>query len=236
MKAEQLTIGGVDIEVTFKDIKNLHLSVHPPLGRVTISSPTFYDLEKVRIYAASKLAWIRKEQQKFQMQAREDERLMITRESHYLFGERYLLEVADGKRNGVKLKGRKMILTVIDAADRELKRRVLYHYYRRELRKKLDILIPLYAGNMRVEVPPFKIRTMKTKWGSCASDFGRLWFNIELAKKPIACIEYVVVHELVHLLERHHNKRFVLLMDRYYPSWRTQKKLLNELPLNSINS
>lgn len=233
MKVEQLKIGGVEIEVAFKAIKNLHLSVHPPEGRVTISSPEFYDLEKVKIYAATKLGWIKKEQRKFQMQAREDERLMITRESHYLFGERYLLEVAEGRRNGVKLKGKKIILTVTDTANRDLKKRILYHYYRRELRKKLDVFIPLHAKNMQVEVPPFKIRTMKTKWGSCASDLGQLWFNIELAKKAVACIEYVVVHELVHLLERHHNKRFVLLMDRFYPAWRTQNKLLNELPLNS---
>src|SRR5690606_11211552 len=233
MKVEKFKIGGVEIEVAFKAIKNLHLSVHPPEGRVTISSPHFYDLEKVKIYAVTKLGWIKKEQRKFQMQAREDERLMITRESHYLFGERYLLEVAEGRRNNVKLKGKKMILTVTDTADRDLKRKTLYHFYRRELRKKLEIFIPRYAQNMQVGAPPVKIRTMKTKWGSCASDQGRVWFNVELAKKPVACIEYVVVHELVHLLERHHNKRFVLLMDRFYPAWRTQKKLLNELPLHS---
>src|SRR5690606_34223779 len=233
MKVEKFKIGGVEIEVAFKAIKNLHLSVHPPEGRVTISSPEFYDLEKVKIYAATKLGWIKKEQRKFQMQAREDERLMITRESHYLFGERYLLEVAEGRRNGVKLKGKKIILTVTDTANRDLKKRILYHYYRRELRKQLDVFIPLHAKCMQVDVPTFRIRTMKTKWGSCASDLGQLWFNIELAKKAVACIEYVVVHELVHLLERHHNKRFILLMDRFYPAWRTQKKLLNELPLHS---
>lgn len=231
MKVEQLKIGGVEIEVTFKDIKNLHLSVHPPEGKVTISSPEFYDLEKVKIYAATKLGWIKKEQRKFKNQARETERLMITQESHYLFGERYLLEVVDAKKNSVSLKGKKMRLCVTDTNDVALKREVLYKFYRKELRKKLSTLVDEFATKMQLEAPEFKIRTMKTKWGSCAVSNERLWFNIELTKKPIECIEYVVVHELVHLLERHHNKRFILLMDQYYPTWRTQKNLLNELPI-----
>lgn len=231
MKVEQLKIGGVEIEVTFKDIKNLHLSVHPPEGKVTISSPEFYDMEKVKIYAATKLGWIKKEQLKFKNQARESERQMINQESHYLFGERYLLEVVVAKRNSISLKGKKIVLFVIDGNDKELKREVLYKFYRKALRIKLNSLLAHFADKMQLEIPEFKIRTMKTKWGSCAVTSGRLWFNIELTKKPIECIEYVVVHELVHLLERHHNKRFVLLMDQYYPNWRTQKKLLNELPL-----
>jgi len=231
MKVERVKIGEVEIAVTFKAIKNLHLSVHPPHGHVTISSPEFYSLERVKIYAATKLGWIKKEQKKFREQARESERLMINRESHYLFGERYLLDVQAGKRNSVRLNGKKMVLTVTDIADKDLKQRMLYRYYRLELRKRLETYIGIYAQKMALTPPSFKIRVMKTKWGSCAVDSERLWFNIELAKKPLECIEYVVVHELVHLLERHHNKRFVLLIDQYFPSWRTQKKILNELPL-----
>lgn len=231
MKVAQLKVGGVAIEVTFKTIKNLHLSVHPPEGRVTISSPKFYDLEKVKIYAATKLGWIKKEQRKFQNQARETSRLMITQESHYLFGERYLLEVVAAKRNSVVVKGKKLMLFVTDVEDVALKRAVLYRFYRKELRAKLNVWVAHYAARIQLEVPDFKIRAMKTKWGSCAVNHERLWFNIELAKKPVECIEYVVVHELVHLLEKHHNKRFILLMEKYYPQWRTQKKLLNELPL-----
>lgn len=231
MKVEQLSIGGIEIEVTFKSIKNLHLSVHPPYGDVTISSPEFYDLEKVKIYAATKLGWIKKEQLKFKNQARETERLMITQESHYLFGERYLLEVVKDKRSTVIIKGKKIILSVTDVENVELKKAVLYRYYRKELRLKLNQLVTLYAGIMNLEIPEFKIRSMITKWGSCAKDNERLWFNIELVKKPITCIEYVVVHELVHLLERNHNKRFIFLMNQYLPHWRTQKTLLNQLPL-----
>lgn len=231
MKVEKLEIGGVEIEVTFKDIKNLHLSVHPPEGSVTVSSPEFYDLEKVKIYVATKLGWIKKEQYRFKNQARESQRLMINQESHFLLGERYLLEVVASKRNSVSIKGKKIILSVIDINDKELKRRVLYKFYRKELRVKLHLLLDRFAKKMQLEVPEFKIRVMKTKWGSCAVTNERLWFNVELAKKPVECIEYVVVHELVHLLERHHNKRFILLLDQYFPNWRTQKKILNELPL-----
>lgn len=230
MKVEQLKIAGVEIEVTFKDIKNLHLSVHPPEGHVTISSPEFYDLEKVKIYAATKLGWIKMEQLKFKNQARESVREMITQESHFLFGERYLLKVVKAKRNSVCLQGKRIILSVIDTNDTALKREVLYKFYRKELRAKLNQMLALFAKKMQLDIPDFKIRVMKTKWGACAVTNERLWFNIELAKKPMECIEYVVVHELVHLLERHHNKRFILLMDQYYPNWRTQKKMLNELP------
>lgn len=228
---ERIKIGEVEIDVTFKDIKNLHLSVHPPIGRVTISSPQMYSLEKVKIYAATKLGWIKKEQRKFQAQNRERQRLYKNQESHYFFGDRYLLKLQQSSRNKVELNGKKLIIHSREPADIALSQKTLYAFYRKELRKYLDKRIQKYAAEMHLQIPSFKIRTMKTKWGSCTTDADRLWFNIELAKKPLDCIDYVVVHELVHLLERHHNKRFVLLMDQYYPSWRTQKQILNELPL-----
>lgn len=228
---ERIKIGEVEIDVTFKDIKNLHLSVHPPIGRVTISSPEMYSLEKVKIYAATKLGWIKKEQRKFQAQNRERQRLYKNQESHYFFGDRYLLKLQQSSRNKVELNGKKLIIHSREPADIALSQKTLYAFYRKELRKYLDKRIQKYAAEMHLQIPSFKIRTMKTKWGSCTTDADRLWFNIELAKKPLDCIDYVVVHELVHLLERHHNKRFVLLMDQYYPSWRTQKQILNELPL-----
>lgn len=228
---EHIKIGDVDIEVTFKDIKNLHLSVHPPQGHVTISSPEFYNLEKVKIYAATKLAWIKKEQKKFQEQLRESPRIFKNRESHYFFGTRYLLQLEEANKNKVSIQGKKLVIQSKAIENKEELHRTLYAFYRKELRSYLQQRIEYYAKIMGLTVPQFKIRTMKTKWGSCATTNERLWFNIELAKKPKDCIDYVVVHELVHLLERHHNKRFILLMDQYYPSWRTQKKLLNELPL-----
>lgn len=228
---EHIKIGDVDIEVTFKDIKNLHLSVHPPQGHVTISSPEFYNLEKVKIYAATKLSWIKKEQKKFQEQLRESPRIFKNRESHYFFGNRYLLKIEESKTNSVGVIGKKIIIKTSEPENPNALHSTLYTFYRKELRRYLQERINYFSSMMDIEAPTFKIRTMKTKWGSCAVDHKRVWFNIELAKKPLECIDYIVVHELVHLLERNHNKRFVLLMDRYYPSWRTQKRILNELPL-----
>lgn len=231
MRKEQLKIGQVDIEVTFKPIKNLHLSVHPPKGHVTIASPEFYDLEKVKIYAATKLAWIKREQRKFKEQPREEPRLYVNRESHYLFGERYLLKLMGATKNKVQPEGKSLTIYTKNTNDKALLEKQLYAYYRNELRGRLQVLIEKYAKQMDIEVPAFKIRKMKTKWGSCATSNKRIWFNLELAKKPISCIEYIVVHELIHLIERNHNKRFIGLMDQYLPNWRTQKKLLNDLPI-----
>ena len=231
MVKELLRIGKTEIEVTFKAIKNLHLSVHPPNGRVTISSPDFYDLEKVKIYAASKWGWIKKEQQKFINQARETPRQYVTQESHCLFGKRHLLKVIQGDKNQVIKKGNKLQLFVKDLDDVALKRKTLYQFYRKQLRQELEKLILEYIHIAGSPIPGYRIRAMKTKWGSCASNANQLWFNIELAKKPLDCIEYIVVHELVHILERNHNKNFIMLMNRYLPNWRIQKKILNELPL-----
>ena len=231
MEKEILKIGEVDIEITFKPIKNLHLSVHPPSGRVTISSPDFYDLEKVKIYAATKWNWIKKEQQKFAGQAREEKRCFTTQESHYFLGQRYLLKVVNSEKNSVQKKVNKLELKVIDKDNIDLKRRVLYQFYRKELQQRLNDFIIQYSAIMGLSMPIYGIRAMKTKWGSCALNTNRLWFNIELAKKPLDCIEYIVVHELVHLIEKNHNKNFILLMNKYLPGWRVQKKVLNELPI-----
>jgi len=228
---ERIKVGEVEIEVTFKDIKNLHLSVHPPYGRVTISSPFVYDLEKVKLYASTKLAWIKKEQRKFLEQKRESIRVFKNQESHFLFGQRYLLKIEESNRNSVSVAGKNLIINYSKSFEIESLNKVLYVFYRKELRKYLQLRVEYFSLQMGLEVPSFKIRTMKTKWGSCAVDNGRLWFNIELVKKPLDCIDYVVVHELVHLIERHHNKRFILLMDQYYPTWRTKKRILNEFPL-----
>ncbi|WP_294278981.1 SprT family zinc-dependent metalloprotease [uncultured Chryseobacterium sp.] len=231
MTTEILHIGSVDIEVTFKAIKNLHLSVHPPYGKVTIASPDFYDLEKVKIYAATKLGWIKREQDKIRSQEREEPKLMITQESHQFLGKRYLLKVIEANRPKLILKHNAIELYATPNATLEQKHNTLYNWYKRELEAKIGNLIFDYAKVMNVTDINFGIRKMKTKWGSCSIEKRMLWFNIELAKKPIDCIEYIVVHELVHLLERNHNKNFIILMDKFLPNWRIQKRILNELPL-----
>ncbi|MNU15634.1 hypothetical protein D3C71_37760 [compost metagenome] len=231
MASEILHIGPVEIEVTFKEIKNLHLSVHPPYGKVTIASPNFYDLEKIKIYAATKLGWIKREQNKIRSQEREETKLMITHESHQFLGKRYLLKVIEANRPKLVLKHNTIELSTIPNASLDQKHKTLYNWYKRELEEKIGNLIFDYAKVMNVTDINFGIRKMKTKWGSCSIEKRMLWFNIELAKKPIDCIEYIVVHELVHLLERNHNKNFIILMDKFLPNWRVQKKILNELPL-----
>lgn len=231
MQIEKVKIGSVDIDVRFKPIKNLHLSVHPPYGNVTVSSPDFYDLEKVKIYLATKLAWIKREQKKIALQERESPKLYITKESHYFFGKRYLLELQEANQPKILLNHSKIILFALKGATIEAKQKTFYNWYRKKLRIKIEELIDIYSKKMQLSIPPFKIQKMKTKWGSCSTRSKQLLFNIELAKKPSKCIEYIVVHEMVHLMERNHNKNFVILMDRYMPDWRIQKKILNELPL-----
>lgn len=231
MTSEILQIGSVEIEVTFKAIKNLHLSVHPPCGKVTIASPDFYDLEKIKIYAATKLGWIKREQDKIRSQEREESKLMITQESHQFLGKRYLLKVIEANRPKLVLKHNTIELYSLPEASLEQKQKTLYNWYKKELEAKIANLIFDYGKLMNVSDLNFGIRKMKTKWGSCNIEKRMLWFNIELAKKPIDCIEYIVVHEMVHLLERNHNKNFIILMDKFLPNWRVQKKILNELPL-----
>lgn len=226
---EQLTIGHIDIDVKYKDIKNIHLSVHPPLGNVTISAPKHLDPDIVRVFAIGKLGWIRKERSKFINQPREQVKEFTTQESHYFLGKRYLLRVTEsGSKSKVVLHHSHIELIVPIAATVEKKRQVLYQWYRKELRALLTRMISDWKKKMAVKVSSFGIRKMKTKWGSCNSAAGTIWFNIELAKRSKDEIEYVVVHELVHLLERNHNKKFVLLMNHFLPDWRIRKQILNK--------
>lgn len=229
---ERITIANIEIELTFKSIKNIHLSVHPPMGNVTVSAPLHVDKDIVKVFLIGKLGWIRKERTKFLNQPREAEKLFISRESHYFFGKRYLLNAVDNTLSTkVVLKHNGIDLVTPSNSSIEYRQKVLYNWYRRELRKVLGEMINHWEVRMNVRSESFGIRKMKTKWGSCNNKDGNLWFNIELVKKPKVCIEYIVVHELVHLLERNHNKHFVLLMNRFLPDWKERKRQLNELPL-----
>jgi predicted metal-dependent hydrolase len=228
---QRIKVSTIDIDVSFKDIKNLHLSVHPPDGRVTLSAPRHFDLDLLRTYAATKLSWIKKEQNKIVGQDRQTSKDFINRESHYFLGKRYLLMVTTGSKPSVILHHSRLELQCLDNAVKNSRESLLYRFYRRELHQLLDKLVARYATHMGISVPKFGIKKMKTKWGSCSIERQYLWFNIELAKKPRECIEYVVVHELAHLFQRHHNESFVNLLDQHFPSWQVQKKILNELPL-----
>lgn len=231
----QIQLGEIAVDVVLKDIKNIHLSVYPPNGRVRISAPERMDLETIRVYAISKLDWIKKEQRKFREQERETRREYLDRESHYLWGKRYLLKVIEVDEGPVvELKHSQMLLRVRPGADEQKRREIVDGWYRQQLRKATIPLIAKWEPLLGVKVERFFIQRMKTRWGSCNHLAGTIRLNTELAKKPKECLEYIVVHEMVHLLEPTHNAHFVVLMDQYMPHWELLRQELNRAPLGHV--
>jgi len=224
---EHLSIAEFEIDVTFKDIKNIHLSVHPPLGNVTISAPMHIDPERLRVFAIGKLGWLRRERKKMSEQLREHPKLFIPRESHYFLGKRYLLKVTASKHSNVVLHHNHIELFVPADASAEKKRQVLYAWYRNQLKTLLIPMIISWEQKIGVQSSAIRVQKMKTKWGSCNDKSAAILFNSDLIKKPVDCIEYVVVHELLHLIERKHNRRFVGLLDAWLPGWIERKRKLN---------
>jgi predicted metal-dependent hydrolase len=230
--AETLQIGELSIAVTRKAVKNVHLSVHPPEGRVTLVAPSATRLEVARAYAVSKLGWIRAQQQKLREQARETPREYVERESHYLWGRRYLLTVSyRDARPGVTLDHRRINLTVRPGSDPARRAEVMQEWQRSLLHAAVPPLIARWEARLGVEVARYFLQRMKTKWGSCNPRARHIRLNTELVKKPRDLLEYVLVHEMIHLIEPTHSTRFVALLDRHYPTWREARAALNELPL-----
>ena len=229
----QFKLGEIAVDVTLKDIKNIHLSVYPPTGRVRISAPTHMSLDTIRVFAIAKLGWIKEQQKKLQEQERETPREYLDRESHYLWGRRYLLAVSEGNHApSVTLKHRRMLLRLRPGADEWKKRAVVEEWYREQLKKALRPLIAKWEPLMGVKVERFFVQRMKTKWGSCNPITGSIRLNTDLAKKPRECLEYIVVHELIHLREPTHSARFVALMEQYMPKWQFYRDQLNRLPVS----
>ena len=229
----QITVNDLVVDVHRKDIKNLHLGVYPPDGRVRVASPLNIDDEAVRLFIISKLGWIRKQQREFLAQPRQSIREYVSGESHYFMGDRYLLNVVHRKGPPeIVIRNKNHIdLFVREGSDYEYRKRVMTEWYRSELKTLAAPLVEKWKNEMGVRVTHWGIRSMKTKWGSCNIERGRILLNLELAKKPQHCLEYIIVHELVHLLERHHNDRFVALMDKFMPQWRLFRDELNAYPL-----
>jgi predicted metal-dependent hydrolase len=230
---QEIQLGDITVEVTQKDIKNVHLSVYPPLGQVKIAAPNRMDLDTIRIYAISKLSWIRKQQAKIKAQKREAPREYLTKESHYYLGKRYLLKVIEHNSSPiVKLKHNTIELYIRPETDTTKRKEILDDWYRTQLKKLVPKYISKWEKAMDVKVNEFGIKKMKTKWGTCNIEAKRIWLNLELAKKPVSCLEYIVIHEMTHLLERNHNSRFVALMNRFLPNWKEVKEELNRLPVS----
>lgn len=230
---EKITISDITIDVVRKDIKHIHLAVYPPTGRVRIAAPLRVNDDAIRVFAVSKLAWIKRQQRKFEGQERISPREYKNRESHYFQGQRYLLNIIEADASPkVILKNKTYIDVYIRPKTPTAKRhKIMNEWYRRELKKIIPELIEKWEKHLNVKVGDWRIKLMKTKWGSCPIDQKRIWLNLELAKKPKQCLEYIIVHEMVHLLERHHNMRFLYYMDKYLPNWKQLKTELNKLPV-----
>jgi predicted metal-dependent hydrolase len=228
-----IDVGGIPVEVVRKEIKNLHVGVYPPAGRVRVAAPQRLDDEAVRLAVVSRLGWIRRRQKEFAGQDRQSQREMVTGESHYFQGRRYLLDVKECEcAPGLRLVGHTTIeLRVPPAYDRDQRDAVLQRWYRRQLRAMLPPLTAKWEPRVGKTVAEVRIKRMKTRWGSCNAEARRIWLNLELAKKPDTCVEYVLVHEMVHLHERHHTERFQELMERLMPTWRHNRDELNRAPL-----
>ena len=229
---QTIELGNICIDVVKKDIKNIHLSVLPPLGKVRVSAPSKMNLDTIRVFTISKLRWIRKQQQQFAEQKREAPRQYVSGESHYHKGKRYLLKVVEKKgKQEVKKRYNRLELYVRPNSICESRARVVESWYRSELTENIDFFIQKWEDKIGVSCSVFKIRKMKTLWGSCNDVKNVITLNLELSKKPLECLEYIVVHELIHLIERSHNHKFVGLMDRHMSDWRSRRDLLNKLPV-----
>lgn len=232
-----LEIGNISVEVVKKDIKNLHLAVYPPHGRVRLAAPEGVNDETLRLFTISKLQWIRKQQRSFASQERQPERRYIQRESHYFLGKRYLLRIVDtDKAARVEIKNRTYIdLYVKPGSSKEQRQHLLNEWYRAELKKLIPDILTQWERRIGVQVEDWGVKQMKTKWGTCNIQKKRILVNLELAKKPVNCLEYIIVHELVHLLERLHNERFLAYMDKFMPRWKYYRDELNKLPVSHVD-
>jgi hypothetical protein len=226
---DKITVGNIEIDLIRKNIKNIHLSVYPPDGRVRLAVPERMNDEAVRLFATSKLAWITKQRKKFSEQDRQTAREFVSGESHYYFGTRYLLNVVEttGKQH-IELRGNKYIdLYVRPESTVEKREKIMSDWYRQSLKKIIPAYIKKWEAIMGVTVNDWGVKLMKTRWGTCNVQDKRIWINLELAKKNPQCLEYIIVHEMVHLLERHHNEKYKAYMDKFLPNWKSIKDELN---------
>jgi predicted metal-dependent hydrolase len=231
---EKIQLGEISITVTRKDIKNVHLTVHPPDGRVTLAAPTNTRLEVARAYAISKLMWIREQQRKLENQARETPRKFIERESHHVWGRRYLMTIDYREaKPSVALSNKRICLFVRHGCSAEKRAEVMHGWHKSMLHEVVPQLIEKWERKLNVTVSAYFLQRMKTKWGSCNPAAGHIRLNTELVKKPKDLLEYVIVHEMAHLIEATHNDRFISILEEHYPSWREARAELNELPLGA---
>ena len=236
-KKAEIRVSGFAVQIVRKDIKNLHLGVYPPNGRVRVAAPLALTDDAVRLAVISRLAWIKRQRAKFEGQPRQSEREMVTGESHYFLGQRYRLNVIEHHGAGKVVFPNKstIALYVRPEASPVQRKQVLQRWYREQIKALIPPLVDKWQAALGVRITDWGIKKMKTKWGACSVEARRIWLNLELAKKPAQCLEYIVVHELIHLLERYHNERFTMFMDQHLPTWRVWRDMLNHAPLAHEN-
>ena len=234
IEAHHITVGGLHVDVVRKPIKNLHLGVYPPHGRVRVAAPLSISDDAVRLAVVTRMGWIKRQRAKFDAQSRQSARTYVSGESHFFLGKRYRLTLIDNARAGrVHVRDSHALeLRVRAGGDQTVRERVFLGWYRQELRSRATPLIEKWAASMELPTPAWGIKRMKTKWGTCNIKARRIWLNLELIKKPPQCLDYVIVHELAHFFERNHSDRFVALMDRVLPHWRLLRDELNSEPLS----
>lgn len=227
-----IRVAGIDVDIVYKHIKNMHIAVYPPLGRVRVAAPERLDDDAIRLAIVQRLPWIKRQREQLRNAVRQSEREMIAGESHYVWGQRYRLHVSHTPgRIRFGTSGNKLIMHAPEDSTSEVRRDALDKWYRQALRSELPALMAKWEPIIGRKAAKWSVRRMKTKWGSCNRESAHLWFNAELAKKHPNCLEYIVVHEMTHLLERHHNERFTELMDGFLPDWRARRDELNAAPL-----
>lgn len=227
-----LTVAGLGVDVVFGEIKNLHISVYPPLGRLRVAAPEHMSEDTIRLAIVQRLPWIKRQREELQQAQRQTKREMDSGETHYVWGQRYRLDVSrtSGKHN-VEVKGQTLWVVTPEGSDGNEKRATLDRWYRRELKAAVPALLAKWQPIVGAEADKIVVRRMKTKWGTCVASSKTIWLNPELAKKNPRSLEYIIVHELTHLHERTHNDRFVALMDEFLPDWRARRDELNVAPL-----
>ena len=229
----QIEISGIEIEVQKKNIKNLHLVVVPPNGKVRVSAPMHLSDDSIKMFVRTKLSWIKKQQDKFAKQPRQSEREYVSGETLYVFGQQYFLRVMYSyKGNSLILSGNEAILTVRKESTASQREAFVNEWYRELLKEQIAKLLPKWEEKTGLYCSSWQTKYMITKWGTCNTSTKKLWFNLQLAKKPIECLEYVILHELAHLKVKNHNSDFIAILDNHMPFWRETRKLLNDSKLD----
>lgn len=223
----QITVSGIDVQVNKKNIKNMHLSVKPPLGKVVVSAPLLLSTKSIENFVRLNLGWIKKQQEKFINQPRMSARQYVSGETYYIFGKQFFLEFIPSKKRTFKIDGTKILLYMPENTSVENRQNFIREKFRKILIEQLERLIPKWEEITNLHCESFKTKYMTTRWGTCNSKAKRIWINLQMVEKPLECLEYIILHELIHLKISNHGKDFIEMMNQFMPDWKDRKNLLN---------